>query len=263
MSTVLRTDELRKEFGDVVAVDDVSLAFDGNEITSIIGPNGAGKTTFYNLLTGVLSPTTGMIEIAAEDGFTDITAQPAHAIAQQGLTRSYQITNIFERLTVRENLAIARISHLGRSLDISAAAMSDADIKARFDDLLEMTELTDFADRRCDELSHGQKRNVEIALALAIEPTIMLMDEPTAGMNPTEVRAVVELIRELDASLETCFVVTEHNMDVVTDISDRIVVLDRGAVLADGTPSEVLEDDAVTSAYLGEMGADGHIGGIS
>jgi branched-chain amino acid transport system ATP-binding protein len=263
MSIVLRTQDLRREFGDVVAVDGVSLTFDDGEITSIIGPNGAGKTTFYNLLTGVLSPTAGTIEITSDGEYTDITEEPAHVIAQKGLTRSYQITNIFERLTVRENLAIARISHLGRTMDISSAAMTDADITARFDELLEMTELTPFADQRCDELSHGQKRNVEIALALAIEPSILLMDEPTAGMNPTEVRAVVDLIRELDANLETCFVVTEHNMDVVTDISDRIVVLDQGAVLADGTPSEVLEDDAVTSAYLGEMGADGHIGGIS
>jgi len=253
VTTVLKTEALRKQFGELTAVDDVSIEIDDGDITSIIGPNGAGKTTFYNLLTGVLQPTAGSIWLRNEsgDGLADITDAEPHEVAQAGLSRSYQITNIFEGLTVRENVRVARISHERSRLDFRSRATGDESVEADIEELLTLTGLTDIADTPCDTLSHGEKRTVEIALALAIEPDVFLMDEPTAGMNPTEVTEIVSLIRDLDADLDATFVVTEHNMDVVTDISDRIVVLAEGAILADGTPDDVLTDERVTEAYLG------------
>ncbi|ELY44453.1 ABC transporter ATP-binding protein [Natronorubrum sulfidifaciens] len=251
MTTVLKTENLRRQFGDLVAVNDVSLELEEDEITSIIGPNGAGKTTFYNLLTGVLEPTSGEIWLQKDGELADITDAPPHEVAQSGLSRSYQISNVFERLTVRENVQVARIAHEGRTLDIRSRAANDEQLNADVDELLELTNLADMAEVTCDELSHGEKRNVEIALALAIEPTVFLLDEPTAGMNPTETKEIVSLIHELNEDIDATFVVTEHDMDVVTDISDRIVVLADGAVLADGDPQAVLSDERVTEAYLG------------
>jgi branched-chain amino acid transport system ATP-binding protein len=251
MTTVLETEELRKEFGDLVAVDGVTLSIESGEITSIIGPNGAGKTTFYNLLTGVMEPTAGRIRLRAEGELQDVTDDPPHEVARKGLSRSYQITNVFDRLTVRENVQVARIARDRRTLDVRSRAAGDEELNAKVDELLELTNLAELADTACETLSHGEKRNVEIALALAIEPTVFLLDEPTAGMNPTETRRIVSLIRELDEDLDATFVVTEHDMDVVEDISDRIVVLADGAVLADGEPRDVMTDERVTEAYLG------------
>jgi len=251
MTTVLKTDGLTKKFGDLVAVDGVSLEIDEEDITSIIGPNGAGKTTFYNLLTGVLQPTAGEIWLRRDGELREITDAPPHEVAQAGLSRSYQITNVFERLTVRENIQVARIAHNGRTNDVRSRAAADEELNAEVDEILELTNLLEISETTCDELSHGEKRNVEIGLALAIEPTVFLLDEPTAGMNPTETEEVVSLIRQLNDETDATFVVTEHDMDVVTDISDRIVVLTDGAVLTDGKPEEVLTDERVTEAYLG------------
>ncbi|MGQ3412406.1 ABC transporter ATP-binding protein [Natrinema sp. LN54] len=251
MTTVLRTEDLRKEFGNLVATDGVSLAFDDEDVTSIIGPNGAGKTTFYNLLTGVLQPTGGEIWLRKDGDMQEITDAEPHEVARSGLSRSYQITNIFEGLTVRENLQVARITYEGRTFDMLSRPDADEELNADVDELLELTNLTGIAETKCDTLSHGEKRNVEIALALAIEPSVFLLDEPTAGMNPTETEEIVSLIRELNRDIEATFIVTEHDMDVVTDISDRIVVLAEGAVLADGEPQAVLSDERVTEAYLG------------
>ncbi|MDF9746373.1 ABC transporter ATP-binding protein [Natrinema salsiterrestre] len=251
MTTVLRTEELRKQFGDLVATDDVSLEFDDQHVTSIIGPNGAGKTTFYNLLTGVLQPTSGEIWLRKDGDMTEITDAEPHEVARSGLSRSYQITNIFEGLTVRENLQVARIAHEGRTFDMRSRPDADEELNEEIDDLMELTNLTEIAETKCDTLSHGEKRNVEIALALAIEPSVFLLDEPTAGMNPTETEEIVSLIRELNRDIDATFIVTEHDMGVVTDISDRIVVLAEGAVLADGEPEAVLSDERVTEAYLG------------
>ncbi|MES3162107.1 MAG: ABC transporter ATP-binding protein [Halorubrum sp.] len=251
MTTVLKTEDLRKQFGELTAVDDVSIEIDDDEITSIIGPNGAGKTTFYNLLTGVLEPTTGAIWLRKDGELAEITDAPPHEVANAGLSRSYQITNVFEGLTVRENVRVARISHADQRLDFRSRAGGDEALEADIEELLSLTGLTAIADTKCETLSHGEKRTVELALALAIEPSVFLLDEPTAGMNPTEVTEIVSLIQQLDQDLDATFVVTEHNMDVVTDISDRIVVLAEGAILADGTPEDVLTDERVTEAYLG------------
>ncbi len=251
MTTVLETTDLRREFGELVAVDDVSIAIDDEDVTTIIGPNGAGKTTFYNLLTGVLAPTAGSVELRVDGTMTPIAGEDPYQIARQGLSRSYQVTNIFEGLTVRENVRIARIIADGDTYDLRSQAGTDPDRVARVDELLELTNLTPVADEPADVLSYGQKRNIEIALALAIDPTVVLLDEPTAGMNPTETDRIVELIMDLEKATETTFVVTEHDMDVVLDLSDRIIVLADGSVIADGSPEAVMNDETVTEVYLG------------
>jgi branched-chain amino acid transport system ATP-binding protein len=251
MTIVLRTEDLTKRFGQLTAVDGVSLELHDEDVTSIIGPNGAGKTTFYNLLTGVLEPTEGSIWLRSNGELQEITDDPPHEVARRGLSRSYQITNIFEGLTVRENVRVARIVREERTLDFRTRAGSNEATNEEVERLLELTNLSGYADTNCDELSHGEKRKVEIALALAIEPTVFLLDEPTAGMNPTETQKIVSLIHQLNDEIDATFVVTEHDMDVVTDISDRIIVLADGAVLAEGDPADVLADERVTEAYLG------------
>ncbi|NEU57781.1 ABC transporter ATP-binding protein [Halorussus sp. MSC15.2] len=292
MTTVLETEHLTREFGALVAVDDVSVAIDDADITSIIGPNGAGKTTFYNLLAGQLDPTEGRIAIrprradpvpdggttadadggttADADGGTDanagtatdpddaglvdVTGMEPFEINRLGLARAFQINNVFERLTVLENVRVARISREGRTLDVTSVAASDDELNEQARRVLELTNLEGVADTRCANLSHGDVRKVEIALALGTDPSVVLLDEPTAGMNATETRRMVELIGELDETTDTTFLVTEHDMEVVLGISDRILVFDNGRLIADGTPDEVMADERVREAYLGGEG---------
>ena len=248
---VLETQDLRKQFGSLVAVDDVSLSVESDAITSIIGPSGAGKTTFYNLLTGALEPTGGEVHLRQDGELREITGMAPHEIADRGLSRSYQITNVFEGLTVLENVLVASISNEGRSLEMLSRATQQEDLRERAWEVIELANLTDVADAECSTLSHGEKRNVEIALALAIDPSVVLLDEPTAGMNPTETERTAQLVSRLDDETDTTFVLTEHDMDVVVNISDRIAVLDDGQLIADGPPEAVMEDETVTEAYLG------------
>ncbi len=253
MTTVLETEGLERRFGKLLAVDDLTVAIDSDQITSIIGPNGAGKTTFYNLLSGRLEPTDGTVKLLPREGegLRTVTGMEPHEINRLGLSRAFQINNVFDGLTVAENLRVARISESGRSLDLRAIAQEDADLTEGTREVLELTGLTEFADTVCENLSHGDKRKVEIALALGTDPSIVLLDEPTAGMNATETQKMVDLIRDLDERTETTFVLTEHDMDVVLGISDRILVLDNGELIADGTPDEVMADERVREAYLG------------
>jgi len=251
---VLETEELRRQFGRLVAVDDVSVSIEADEITSIIGPNGAGKTTFYNLLTGRLEPSSGAVRLRPRDSqadLVDVTDRSAHEIASLGLSRGFQINNVFDGLTVAENLRIARISRDERTLDFRAVAATDDDLEAGVREIAELVGIADLLDTECANLSHGDKRKVEIALALGTDPSIVLLDEPTAGINATETTRMVELVERLDAETETTFVITEHDMEVVLGISDRILVLDSGELIADGTPEEVLSDARVREAYLG------------
>ena len=251
---MLETEELRRQFGRLVAVDDVSVSIEADEITSIIGPNGAGKTTFYNLLTGRLEPSSGAVRLRPRDSqadLVDVTDRSAHEIASLGLSRGFQINNVFDGLTVAENLRIARISRDERTLDFRAVAATDDDLEAGVREIAELVGIADLLDTECANLSHGDKRKVEIALALGTDPSIVLLDEPTAGINATETTRMVELVERLDAETETTFVITEHDMEVVLGISDRILVLDNGELIADGTPEEVLSDARVREAYLG------------
>ena len=252
MTTALETENLVRRFGRLVAVDDVTVDIDSEDITSIIGPNGAGKTTFYNLLSGRLEPSEGSVRLRTGNGeLEDITGLEPYEINRLGLSRAFQITNVFDGLTVADNLRIARISQNSRTLDLRAIAREDSELTEEAYEIMELTELEDVAETECANLSHGDKRKVEIALALGTDPSVVLLDEPTAGMNRSETKRMVELIEELDESTDTTFVVTEHDMEVVLGISDRILVLDGGELIAEGSPDEVMADEHVRKAYLG------------
>jgi branched-chain amino acid transport system ATP-binding protein len=181
----------------------------------------------------------------------DITGYEPYEINRLGLARAYQINNVFEGLSVRDNIRIARISRDGRTNDLRAAAKADPDLNEGARRIIEHARLEEVADQKCENLSHGDKRKVEIALALATDPSVVLLDEPTAGMNASETRKMVDLVRDLDRETETTFVLTEHDMEVVLGISDRILVLDGGALIAEGTPEEVIANERVREAYLG------------
>jgi len=253
MTTVLETDKLTKEFGALVAVDNVDVAIDDDDITSIIGPNGAGKTTFYNMLAGELEPTRGSVRLRARGngGLQDVTGLPPYEINRLGLARAFQITNIFEGLSVLDNVRIARISRESRTLDFRAVAREDEGLGERAWEIIELTNLEEVAETKCANLSHGDMRKVEIAMALGTDPSVVLLDEPTAGMNKSETKRMVKLVEDLDEDTDTTFIVTEHDMEVVLGISDRILVFDNGNLIAEGTPEEIMEDEHVQEAYLG------------
>lgn len=253
MTTVLETQNLRKEFGELVAVDSVSISVDSTKITSIIGPNGAGKTTFYNLLSGQLVPTEGQAKLLPRDGseLVTITGMAPYEISRLGLARGYQITNLFDSLSVFENICVARISLKQRDLDIRTSLDEDEELHESVWEIIELVGLDDNAEETSENLSHGDKRKVEIALALATDPSILLLDEPTAGMTLEETNRIVNLIRELDANTDTTFMLTEHDMEVVFDISDHIIVLHKGRVIFEGEAEEARLDDSVVEAYLG------------
>jgi len=252
-NTVIETEGLERRFGMLVAVDDVNVSIREGEITSIIGPNGAGKSTFYNLLAGQLAPTEGAVRIRPREGgdLVDVTGMEPFEINRLGLSRGFQINNVFDGLSVQDNIRIARISHDDRTLDLTAVARQDEELTAEVLEVIDLVGVEEIAETECANLSHGDKRKVEIALALASDPSVVLLDEPTAGMNASETRRMVQLIRRLDEETDTTFVVTEHDMEVVLGISDRILVLDRGSLIADGTPEEVMADERVREAYLG------------
>lgn len=253
MTAVVETEDVSRHFGSLVAVDDITVSIHEGDITSIIGPNGAGKSTFYNLLTGQLPVTDGTVRLRPEgsDELVDVTSLEPYEINRLGLSRAYQINNVFDGLSVLDNLRIARISHEDRTRDLRALSREDEDLSEGAWGVLELVGLEDVAETLCKNLSHGDKRKVEIALALGTDPAVVLLDEPTAGMNPAETSRMVELIRDLDAETDITFVVTEHDMDVVKGVSDRILVFSRGALIADGTREEVMEDEQVREAYLG------------
>ena len=242
---MLRTEALTKRFGNIVAVDDVSIEIPNGEFRALIGPNGAGKTTFFNLITGGLSPSTGRIWFDDED----ITNLEPYEVSQRGCSRSFQITSIFPELTVEENLRlVAQAKDEGR---FSMFRRKEKLTKpmARADELIEFLELENVRDRMAEELSHGQKRYLEIGLALAPEPKLLMLDEPTAGMSQEESHEIVALLNEIKS--EYTVVLVEHDMDVVMSLSDHIMVLHHGNVIAEGTTNEVSNDDRVREAYLG------------
>ncbi|WP_435196802.1 ABC transporter ATP-binding protein [Natronomonas sp. EA1] len=253
MTKVLETKNLERRFGRLVAVNDVSVSIDDEEITSIIGPNGAGKTTFYTLLAGQLEPTKGTVHLQPREGgdLVEVTGKEPYEINRIGLSRAFQINNVFDGLTVMDNLRIARISKNNRTFDLRSVARADEELTEEVQEIIELTSLEEVAHEKCANLSHGDKRKVEIALALGTDPTVVLLDEPTAGMNATETKRMVKLVERLDEETETTFVLTEHDMEVVLGISDRILVLDNGTLIADGTPDEVMADERVREAYLG------------
>ncbi len=248
MAELLEVHGLRHSFGDFVAVDDLDLQLLPQRLTSIIGPNGAGKTTLINLVTGLLAPDGGRILFDGDD----ITRLPAHARVRRGLGRSFQVSTVFPQLTVGENVLIPVLARRGTSARAFAGVRDDAASWEEVERRLDAFELSSFRDTAAGTLAHGSERMLEVAMALATEPRLCLLDEPCAGLNPTERRRILDLIQRLEDETQTTFVVVEHDMDVVFAVSDWIVVLDRGRVLSEGPPERIRSDPAVREIYLGE-----------
>lgn len=246
---VLQTDALTKQFGELVAVDQISLTVERGEFRSVIGPNGAGKTTLFNCISGALTPTDGRIIFNDED----ITALPPHERVRRGIGRSFQITNVFNGLTVHENIRLA--AQPAHDTDIATSESlfrpsADFDaINTDVDKILNAIELRDRADEHAAALAYGDQRRLEIGLVLATDPDLVLLDEPTAGMSREETDATMALIDDVLA--EQTLLLIEHNIDMVMDVSDSITVLNRGQIVTTGAPAEVADDPAVQKAYLG------------
>jgi len=246
--SVLEVRNVSKRFGSLVAVRDVSLTVGRGELRAIIGPNGAGKTTFFNLISGFFRPTTGTI---AFDG-RDVTALPAHQRVTLGMARTFQITEIFPELTIYENVRIGTEVAGGYRLRPWMSRDERSEVRRRVAEILKLAALESKADRVVGELAHGDQRTAEIAMALALRPHLLLLDEPTAGMGDQETYEITQLIRRLHRDGNFTIVLIEHDMRVVFHLADRISVLDQGNLLADGTPQEIAANEAVQAAYLGK-----------
>jgi branched-chain amino acid transport system ATP-binding protein len=243
--TILETRNLTKEFKGFIAVDNVSLKVRRGSIHALIGPNGAGKTTCFNLITKFLIPTSGSIHFNG----IDITHEKPAQTARRGIIRSFQISAVFPHLTVLENVRVGLQRKLGTSFQFWRPETTLDQLNGRAMELLSAVDLQDFASTVTVELPYGRKRALEIATTLALEPELMLLDEPTQGMGHEDVGRVTALIRKVSANRTILMV--EHNMGVVADLSDRITVLARGAVLAEGPYSEVSNNPQVLEAYVG------------
>jgi branched-chain amino acid transport system ATP-binding protein len=242
---VLEAHGLSKRFGGVHAVDDVSLAVHEGEMLALIGPNGAGKSTCFNLLNGQLRPDAGEVRLAGQP----LVGLPPRAIWRLGVGRTFQITATFASMTVRENVQMALISHHGRVWRFWRAARHR--FVAEADALLSQVGMLEQADRPCGVLAYGDLKRVELAMALANDPKLLLMDEPTAGMAPTERVALMELAKSLVRARGLACLFTEHDMDVVFGHADRILVMNRGALIAEGDAAAVRANPAVREVYLG------------
>lgn len=246
---ILEARNLRKQFGGLVAVDNVSLGVERGSVHSIIGPNGAGKTTLFNLLTGNYKPSGGSVLFRGED----ITHAPLHRRAHLGLGRSYQITNIFPNLTVLENVRLAAQA-LGT---INFYFWKSAEVYQDFIDrayaVLEMVGLKNQADTLASTLPHGGKRKLELAILLSPDPEVLLLDEPTAGMASEQVPELMQTIENIRKTGGKTIILVEHNMNVVMSVSDRITVMNLGRLLAEGTPVEIAANEIVQKVYLGEL----------
>ncbi len=236
---------LSRSFGRLAAVSGVDLCVYPGERKAIIGPNGAGKTTLFNLVSGLLRPSAGSIFFEGEP----ITGLPVHAIAARGIARSFQITNLFPQLTVYENVRIAAQAHSGKAWNMVVSASGLKDVQDRCLTVLEEVDLIDKHSLTADVLSHGDRRLLDLAMALVSDPKLLLLDEPTAGMSPSETMRMAELIPALGRGRTVLLV--EHDMDLVMSVATSIVVLTRGSKLAEGPPLEIQDDVRVQEAYLG------------
>lgn len=243
---LLDINALTKSFGGLVATDDVSLNVAADEVHAVIGPNGAGKTTFISQISGYLRPDTGTIRF----GGTDITRLPTPERARMGLARSFQITSIFRDVTAEDNVAMAVQAHDGHSFRFWRDARSDSSLRDPARAVLARVGLADRSHVVAGELAHGEQRQLELAMALATAPSMLLLDEPMAGMGTEESLQMVALLQELKGSLAMLLV--EHDMDAVFALADRITVLVRGQAIATGTPEAIRDNADVRDAYLGE-----------
>lgn len=252
---MLETRDLTIRFGGHVAVDRVSCRFEAGTLTAIVGPNGAGKTTYFNLVSGQLPASEGQVLLDGED----ISALSAPLRTRKGLGRAFQLTQLFPQLSVQENVRLAvQAREQGRGhgrglggLDLFSVWRDRSDWTDEAHALLQQVRLADRADAPAASLPHGDQRKLEVALLMALDPKVYLFDEPTAGMSVDEVPVVLDLIRQLKSRQDRCILLVEHKMDVVRELSDRIVVLHNGAKVADGEPGAVIALPVVQQAYLG------------
>ena len=243
-AAVLKTEMLSVQFGGLAALSQVNFEVARDEVRAIIGPNGAGKSTFFNCLTGVLRPTSGRILFNGGD----ITGLPSNEISQRGIARSYQITNILPNATALENVRIAAQSRR-HAWNMIAHHSAFADINEKAEMALDSVGLLSKASDLAANLSHGQQRNLEIGIALATEPSLLCLDEPTAGMSAAETHETMQLVKRIGEKNLTILIV-EHDMEVVMELADRITVLHYGTILAEGTPEEIQQNPKVLEVYL-------------
>jgi branched-chain amino acid transport system ATP-binding protein len=246
-SPILKTELLSIRFGGLAALSNVNFKVQRDDVHAIIGPNGAGKSTFFNCLTGVLRPSSGRIVFNGED----ITGLPSNEISQKGIARSYQITNILPNASVLENVRIAAQSRR-HAWNMVSHHTTFPDINAKAEAALQSVGLLDKANELASNLSHGEQRNLEIGIALATEPKLLCLDEPTAGMSQGETDETEALIRRLakDPAKNLTILIVEHDMQVVMELADRITVLHYGEILAEGTPAEIQGNPKVLEVYL-------------
>ena len=252
---ILQVTNLVKDFSGIRAVNDVSFTLATGNIAAVIGPNGAGKTTLYNLISGQLSPTSGSIKLKGKE----IAGLPPDKIVKAGIGRSFQITSVFPSLTVLQNVRTAAISRIGRQFDLWQGVGRDSlednspasSLQQGVQKILTLVGIEHLAANIVSALSHGDQALVEIAIVLALEPQLILLDEPTAGMSREETRHIVQLIRHLRQQTGCTFLITEHDMEVVFQLAETIIVMHQGKILATGNPDDIHHNPSVRRAYLG------------
>ncbi len=247
MTASLETRDLTIRFGGHVAVDHVTCSFRPGELTAIVGPNGAGKTTYFNLMSGQLRASSGAVFVNGRD----VTRLAAPRRARLGLGRAFQLTNLFPNLSVLENIRLATQAHSGIHYDLMSTWLDQRGLIRKAEATLAAVGLIGRAAQRAASLSHGDQRKLEVAMMMALEPDILMFDEPTAGMSVDEVPVVLDLIARLKKDATKTILLVEHKMDVVRSLADRIIVLVNGKLSADGPPAEVIASPIVQEAYLG------------
>jgi branched-chain amino acid transport system ATP-binding protein len=252
---LLEVENVKRHFGAVKAVDGVSLSIEPGEFRAIIGPNGAGKSTFFNVVAGRLPPTEGTVVF---DGRSLVGVAP-HRVTDRGIAVTFQVARVFDGLTLEENVRTAVLVNKGAIRSMWRRSTRVAGVQERVHEILEMVGLAHLSDRDCAELSHGDRKALEIAIALASDPRLLLLDEPTAGMSVPERAETVALLRRLGDDLGMTILFTEHDVDMVLSFADRITVMVQGRVIAEGEPEEIRNDPKVRATYLGRS-AEGHDG---
>lgn len=259
--SILTIHDLSKRFGGLVAVTGVNMEINKGELVGLIGPNGAGKTTLFNLMTGVYAPTTGKIEINLPSGLKEIQGKKPYEVTKHGLARTFQNIRLFKDLTVLDNVRIAMHQNVNYGLGtaflhLGKYAMEEERLDKEAESLLDIFQLSAKKNELAKNLPYGEQRHLEIARALATLPSILLLDEPAAGMNPQETASLTEIISWIRNNFDLTILLIEHDMSLVMKICERIFVLDHGQLIASGTPNEIQNNRRVIEAYLGEDVSD-------